>query len=255
MVWTDMTAVDERGELLEPRHMRTYYPAYEAAGFEQVCRDVGPIAELCTQVPDQFSNDRVRVGEIYSQMVLGNLVHPPTVLLRRDRACAAGMFDPSLGNVVDYDYLARVCELGPVALIDAPGMLYRVNAGDQLSRPEMTLESARDNLVSLQRILRSGRERISLPEKVLRRRYAGTYAWLGEAELNFGDKSKAVGHLWNSLRYEVNARVATLLVASLLPMGLVQRLRAVKRRLLAAALPVCLADLSDSMLPLAAWLA
>jgi hypothetical protein len=76
----------------------------------------------------------------------------------------------------------------------------RTGSGDQLTSPAYRVHLARNSLTALTRWLERGRERLHLPDTVVRRRLAGSYGWLGEEELRCGDRLAARRHLWQSLR-------------------------------------------------------
>ena len=92
MVWTDMTAVNDAGELVEERHLRTFYGAYAEVEIEQVLERRGTLGELLPAVDPALASAPVYTGDLFSHLLLGSLVHTPTVVLRRDRvrqtACA-----------------------------------------------------------------------------------------------------------------------------------------------------------------------
>src|SRR5436309_11115157 len=96
MIWTDMEAVDEQGEFLQARYLRTMYSAYRFFGPDDL------FSEAFHQEPprhpywDEMGPITAWVGDIYSQMMMGKLVHTPTVLLRRERCEQVGGFDESL---------------------------------------------------------------------------------------------------------------------------------------------------------------
>jgi hypothetical protein len=160
-------------------------------------------------------------------MFLGNLVHTSTVLLRRERLAAVGGFDESLliaGE--DYNFHLRTCAQGVVGFLDAPSILYRVGAADQLTAPHLHVHAARNNLVTLLRWLEHERDRIALPAPVIRRQLASAFSWLGEEELELGERASARGHLWRSfLLRPSRLRTSILLLKTLLPQMVVRGVR------------------------------
>jgi len=198
----------------------------------RVCPDGGPLGALWPEAPADLANHAVRIGELYSSMFLGNLVHTSTVLLRRAWAQEVGGFDEELHTGEDYPYHCSTTALGPVALIDAPSTLYVVGEGDQLTAPRYGLDIARHTLRTVLAGLARGREHIALPRAVIAERLARTYAWVGEEELRAGNRAVARRALWVSLRHRPwQARAAALLLLSLLPSGALEEARALRRAL------------------------
>jgi GT2 family glycosyltransferase len=163
-------------------------------------------------------------------MLLGNLVHTSTVVVRRDRLRQVGGFDTSLVHSgEDYEFHLRTCSHGPVAFIDTPSLLYRIGAADQLTAPALGIYRARNNLTTVLRWFALGGDRVLLSKQTVRFRLAQAYGWVGEAELEYGDRRRARQHLWKSLRYELlHNRAALLLLFAVLPAAALPAARRVK---------------------------
>jgi GT2 family glycosyltransferase len=219
MIWTNMIAVDEDGVVLNERYLREFYDAHALAHLEDVWEDGGSLSDTWKDAPQAAAPAPFYKGDIFSQMLLGNLVHTSTVVLRRERLRQVGDFDVSLlKSGEDYEFHLRTCSFGPVGLLDASSILYRVGAADQLTAPHLGIHRARNNLTTVLRWLERGQGRITLPERVIRDRIAQCYGWVGEAELEFGAWSRARKNLWRSLRGRpAQRRAATLFLFTLLP--------------------------------------
>jgi glycosyltransferase involved in cell wall biosynthesis len=237
MVWTDMTAVSPDGRVLEERHLRTFYGAHALACIEQVLEGTRALEGIWVDAPADVATAPTYKGDLFSSMLLGNLVHTSTVMLRRDRLRMVGGFDTSLTHSgEDYEFHLRTCSHGAVAFIDAPSLLYRVGAADQLTAPRYGIYIARNNLTTVLRWLELGRGRINLPRYRLQRRLAQSFRWVGEEELELGDRRAARTHLMRSLRHAPrDTRAAMLLVFAALPPSALRTARAVKRRFRAGA--------------------
>lgn len=235
MTWTDMTAVRPDGTVLQEKALRTFYDAHSLAGIEQVLESRGPLAGIWAAAPVVAATAPTYKGDLFSSMLLGSLVHTSTVVLRRNRLRMVGGFDTSFRSGEDYEFHLRTCSYGTVGFIDAPSLLYRVGAEDQLTAPRYAVHIARNNLTTVLRWLERGRGRITLSENQLRRRLAESFRWVGEAELALGDRRAARANLWQSLRHAPrDKRAATLLVFAALPTAALRTARAVKRRYRAA---------------------
>jgi glycosyltransferase involved in cell wall biosynthesis len=233
MIWTDMIAVSEQGTTLDDRYLRKFYDAHELARLEEVCEEAGRLEDFWSEAPATAAGARVYKGDIFSQMILGNLVHTSTVLLRRHRLRMVGGFDTTLVHSgEDYEFHLRTCSFGPVALLDASSILYRVGAADQLTAPHLGIHRARNNLTTVKRWMEKGRGRIRLSPDMIRHRLAQAHGWVGEAELEYGDRGLARRHLWRSVRYRpIQRRTTLLFVFGLLPAAALRGARAVKRGL------------------------
>jgi glycosyltransferase involved in cell wall biosynthesis len=230
MIWTDMTAVSESGAVIAPTFLRTFYDAHAEARIEDVFEHLGPLGTLWPDAPTESKDAQVYAGDIFSQMLLGNLVHTSTVLLRRTRLRKVGGFDLSLVcSGEDYEFHLRTCSHGNVAFLDASSLLYRWGAPDQLTAPRLGIYRARNNLTTVLRWLDRGRDRIRLPRTTIRARLAQAFGWVGETELEYGDRRKARANLWRSFRYGPGLhRTTMLLFIALCPDGTLEAARAVK---------------------------
>ena len=234
MVWTDMSAISADGRLLRERYLRTMYTAYERVRIESTLQPLGVVRDVWPDAPAGVATQPMYGGNLFSAMILGNLVHTSTVLMRRERLRAVGGFDESLAPAgEDYEYHLRDCSVGEVALIDAPSIGYRVGHEDQLTAPAFHPNIARSNLRTVERWIERGRGRIALPSHLLRRRLAESLRWLGTEELlHLGDNRQARAHLWRSVRLEpLQPRAAALLLASFLRPGTLRRVRRAYARL------------------------
>jgi len=230
LVWTDMTAVDADGKVLRERHLATMYDVYRKLPCEQFLDRQGLLGALWPEAPPEVASARYRYGDIFSPMFLGNLVHPPVALMRREALARTGGLDETFAwTCEDYEFFWRVSRQGMGALIEAPGMLYRVEAADQLTKPELHLYIARGNLHALQRRLQEDKGRFRLPAAVMREQLADAHAWLAEEELLSpnGKRWPAIRSFCRTLCVKPRQRrIALLFLASLLlPHAAVTRLR------------------------------
>lgn len=232
VVWTDMTAVDRSGKVISDRYLRVMYKAHSRVNIEEKMRHVGTLGDLCAAAPREFAVAPVRMGDLFSEILLGNLLHTPTVLVRRTWVEQAGGFDPSFVRTgEDYEYYVRLCSVGPVIFIDAPSTYYCVGASDQLTRPAMLLEIARNNLRAIKKWIPHSAAFITLSPESIRRRFADSYGWIGEAELDAGNRVAAMRVLVLSLMRKPRIdRRSALLVRCALPNGIAGRLRTLRAK-------------------------
>ena len=213
-------------------------PRDDRRGLEDtaVLSELNRLVDELDPPPADLVDHPVYIGEIYPHMFLGSLVHTSSVLLRRAWAQQVGGFDERMRPVgEDYPYHFQTTGLGPVALIDAPSMLYVVGATDQLTAPGFSLPLARHTLRTVLDVLATCPERITLPPRRIATRLARIHAWLGEEELGTGNRRVARRHLWASLRlHPTQARVAALFAFTLLPTGALKGARALRHALVSS---------------------
>jgi Glycosyl transferase family 2 len=253
LVWTDMTAVNPRGSVVSHSHLKTGYHAYQKIQVEDSLPNSGLVNDVCPEAPPDVAQASFRYGDIFSPMFMGNLVHPPTALLRRKHVGRAGGLDETFAWAgEDYEFFWRVCREGWGALVEAPSMLYRVEAEDQMTHPALHGCLARGYLIALQRRLEQDRSRITLPLQVIRRQMAEAYGWVAEEALLAGDGHWAAGYFLKSLLLNpAQKRALTLLPCSLVPQRLFRLARRLKQRL-SGMLPLGYVWLCNT--PLDAWL-
>lgn len=97
-------------------------------------------------------------GDIFWQLLTGNFIHVPSVLVRRRHFESVGMlFDRDLRGTEDWDAWLRIAEFHPIGALHEPVAIYRDSSpsSGQMSshRPKMWKSSAR----TLDKALRSDR--------------------------------------------------------------------------------------------------
>ena len=236
MIWTDMEAVGPGGETRNPRYLRTMYSAYQWFTFEQLFSKSCSLPTISVPLPEPAA--RLYAGDIFSQMIMGNLVHTSTVLIRRERLEQVRGFNEELRHSgEDYDFHLRTCRAGPVAFVDVVSIKYLKGRADQLTQSDYTIHRARNFLRTIAPILAQDSDRIHLPPHMIAFVLADAHNCIGEAALNIGENIEARKHLLQSLRYRPwQPREAGLLLVALFPARYARQLRAtyrqVKRRLL-----------------------
>jgi len=232
MVWSDMTAVGTDGVQVAGRYLKRFYGAYRMFSSADLFDRSLPLAEVAPQLASSVGGDRLHCGEIYPQMVMGNLVHTSTVLLRKDRLAASGFFDESVRTGEDHEFHLATCRAGRVAFADLPTIRYEVGAADALTRAEFNVPMARHFLSTLTRSLDRDRSRIEsrLTEGTIDEVRADAHRWLGESLIGAGAPREGQRHLLQSLQIKPRQpRVAMLCAAAFLPPEARERVLAVYR--------------------------
>ncbi len=230
IVWTDMTAIDEQDKVLRDRHLRVMYMAYQSVDIARTLAQVATLGELTSSAPSADARSPVLEGDLYSAILLGNLLHTSTVLFRRACVESTGGFDESFVRTgEDYEFYVRLCSASRSIFIDAASTLYRIGAADQLTRPSMMLEIARNNLRTVQKWLPHTAASLTLSPALIRQRIAASFAWVGEAELDAGNRFAAARRLGQSIAQLPRVdRRAAMLVRCALPEFATSALRRVR---------------------------
>lgn len=141
LVSSDFSAFREEATDVQPSFLRYYYGVARRE----------PLDRLYPHASAPLTPTRggpalpVRIGAAWPKIVLGNYVHPPTVMVRRETMLRAGRFDEGLRYTSDCEYLMRLARLGAFGYVDAPLLRYRLSAS-QMSRANQVavrLETAR----------------------------------------------------------------------------------------------------------------
>jgi len=237
MVWTDMVAVGPAGETLDPRYLRHMYSAWSRFTCEQIFEDFQTISVVAPALVHRGIEDaRIWFGDIFSPMVVGNLVHTSTVLLRRERLERVGTFDEALRFAgEDYEFHLRTCRAGSVAFADVPTIRYQRGMPDRLTRPDHSIHLALNFLTTITRTVARDADRIRLPRSTVRRVFADAHSWVGQVAFERGEHTLARRHLARSLSYRpLNVGVLVRAVASCLPVAWASALRRLRARRRAA---------------------
>lgn len=200
MVWTDMEAIDPDNQVVNPRYLRTMYSAYRWFSSADLFPQSVRLSDHAANLPEAISDVSAYRGDIYSQMIMGNLVHTSTVLMRRERMQRVGDFNSKYTHGgEDYHFHLRTCREGSVAFLDASSIQYQLGFADQITRPESQINFATSFLETVQTELASHRDRIHLPTPMIRSVLAEAHCWLGEVLLKRGDRAAARQHFRMSL--------------------------------------------------------
>jgi O-antigen/teichoic acid export membrane protein/GT2 family glycosyltransferase len=216
MIWTDMEAVDADGTVFSRKYLRTKYHAYRWFRDEELFARSYPFVEVAPQMGELASGGTLYAGDIYSAMIMGNLVHTSTVLIRRSRLEKVAGFNEEWLSGEDHDYHLRTCREGPVAFLDLATIQYQRGFADHLGR--FSFLTAINFLNTITAAIAQDRDRITLPRWMLRQVQAEANAWAGWEYLQEGNRRGARCHLARSLRYKVwQPRTIALLGVACLP--------------------------------------
>ncbi|MCA8987625.1 MAG: glycosyltransferase family 2 protein [Planctomycetaceae bacterium] len=207
MCWTNMDAITPTGELKEKNFLRHMYGAYQWFEGQEIFAEKRSLGDCCTgSLAPELQQIEVQSGSIYRQMFYGNLVHTPTVVLRREWAQQVGSFDRSMRRGgEDFKYHLATCRLGEVAYLDAASILYRVGNEDQLTKRENNLEFARSYIRTIQEELRYHSEKSGLSDNDIANIRWQAHDWLASEYLIHHYRARSFYHCLKALQHKRNA--------------------------------------------------
>jgi glycosyltransferase involved in cell wall biosynthesis len=229
MVWTDMNAVDEQNRLRCRNYLKSMYSAYRRLQGGRLFTNSKPVSDFGVN-RESLAGTSVYWGEIYSQMLFGNLVHTSTVVVRRERAEKVGFFDETmkLGGE-DYKFHLATTRFGGVAFVDVPAILYRVGADDQITNSKNQVHFARAFLNTLEDELAKHRDEMKLTSRNVAAIRAEAHDWLAVAHIEAGQRGAAAKHAIASLRSSLFATGPyKTLIKSALPRPILSAIRSAK---------------------------
>lgn len=233
MVWTDMEAIDPEGKVYSTKYLRTMYAAYRWFTNNQLFSESYLLREIYPRLNNDVKEAKLYAGDIFSQMIMGNLVHTSTVLIKRDRLNKVKKFNEDLRFTgEDYDFHLRTCREGPVAYIDLSTIQYQTGMPDQLTRPSLKVHMAKNFLKTIEPVIQQDKDRINLPNRMLNATLAMAHAWIGNALIEVGANSEARRYLLKSFWYNpLQYLVILLFLFSYLPTSVRFLLRRKYKRL------------------------
>ena len=238
MVWTDMEAIDPSGQVFDAAYLRRMYSAYRFFSMGELFSASHALAGIAPSLSAVVKQAQLHTGMIFSQMIMGSLVHTSTVLLRRERLDRVGLFNEGLRySGEDYDFHLRTCRLGPVGFVDLPAIQYQRGMPDRLTRDEYRIHTATNFLNTIAPLIVEARAEIHLPQRMLDTVLADAHLWVGEVHFDMNEMAGARSQFQASLGHKLLQPQALLLyLASFIPTTsrgwLRLAYRAFKRRLL-----------------------
>lgn len=229
MVWTDMEAINPKGEVVHPKYLKSFYSAYREVSQDQLFSNSHLVARIWPEAPGECAMLRLQTGDIFSEMILGNLVHTSTVMLTRQRFELVKSFREDLRvSGEDYDFHLRTCREGPVGFLDIASIQYQIGATDQLTRPGMGRWVSQNFLNTILPVIQQDRARLRWSQKRLDELVSAAYEWLGEELLNAGEHG-ASHAFWRALQLRFRTRTALLFLAAQAPTTWLPKLRSISR--------------------------
>jgi glycosyltransferase involved in cell wall biosynthesis len=197
MVWSEMESVDRAGRIVNPRCNRDNYAAYQWFTYDRLFSECYRLDGIVSDCREPLGDQCVYAGDLYSAIVVGNLMLPSTVLLSRDRFEKIGGVDEEMHAGEDHEYHLRACREGPVAFIDLSLVQYQRGLDDHLTGERYTIAS--NYLRTITRAIERDPDRIRLPRRLLRWTLGYANSWTGEELMKMGEHRRARPYLARSL--------------------------------------------------------
>jgi glycosyltransferase involved in cell wall biosynthesis len=174
------------GRMTSASHIAAYYGKVRSTpgGVNGLYSQRSVLERPAHRQADSALADRVEVltGRVYESMIWGNIVHPPTVMVRRDVFDKIGYFDESIPIATEYDWLIRASRLGPFAYLDRPLLNYRYSR-DQISGSAYSDQVALDTVAALRKVELQDPQTFQKHRKELQWRIGECYQMAAEAGL------------------------------------------------------------------------
>jgi hypothetical protein len=197
------------------RCLRTL-PYHNQVGLDQIYGQSQPVRELLQRAPEELGDAQVHFGDVYSYLLLGNLMMPSAVMVRRNAAGQFDRFDETLKIEEGYDYFMRVCLGGPVAYLDAASYRYERGRSDHLWKSDYPPAVAHRLSQSYLRVVESavarGRGRYRLSPRLLARQVAGAHGAVADSAIRVGERATAIRHFVSCLQRHPQQRRAWVLL-------------------------------------------
>ena len=202
MIWSDMDAVNDEGVVMHRRYLRTMYTAFGLLAAEGIplFKDERTVSAQELGITGLSASFTLYQGNIFTQMIMGSLVHTSTCLLRRERLEKVGGFREDLRiSGEDWDFHLRTCGEGLVAFADIVTIGYTIGRSDQLSADSRVVHIAENAIRTLEPILVERRNRINLSPGMIARVLSGKHAWAARLLLEAGRRKEAIAHALKSI--------------------------------------------------------
>jgi glycosyltransferase involved in cell wall biosynthesis len=209
------------GSARRERSARHYYDSIEAEGSLERVFGSPKSVEVGGRAWQYF------VGEAREALLLGNFLHPPTVMMRRSAAERAGPLRGTFPVAEDWLYLLVLAGLGQVAWIDEPLVAYR-RSPDQMSRGGAIV--VLNNLRSLEHVLAGEPEFVAANRARIRTVVGRRHRDIAEV-LAESDAGAAFRHLLSSIRGgDIGGHSVRIFAKIVLPNVVIGGLRRVRAR-------------------------
>jgi glycosyltransferase involved in cell wall biosynthesis len=218
MVWTNFEAMDTAGIVVNRHYLTKMYTTHERFGsFEKLFKGSELLSKVVAIPDGEDADTRIYRGNIYTEMLRGNLVHTSTVILSRARMEKVKGFNEEFAlSGEDYDFHFRTCKWGEVCLIDIPSVIYQLGFEDRLTR--FVGEIAKNFLTTVEGAIEREKGSGIFPKAMVGEVLAEGNAWVAEEYLKTKDYRRVRYHALRGLQHDpLQPRLAFHLFIATLP--------------------------------------
>ena len=191
-VGSNFSAFETGKGIFDPSHAASYYSELAENGFAGLFPNVEDFDGRGVAWLEQplSPSRRVYWGNVWKRLLLGNFMHPPTMMIRTSACARTGWLAEDVKTNEDWEYITRLSRLGPVASIDAPLLRYRRHPNQMSGNSAM-------GALSCIRVFEGHRRLCGDDAEMVRQidvRLARTHA-VASYRLAEGERRKALKHL------------------------------------------------------------
>lgn len=225
LVSSDFTAFTDPATDDDPAHWASYYSTVSQCGG---LPGIYPDTLMAVDLKGRAAT--VRSGRVDGLLVHGNVVHPPTVMVRRQLLEESGDSDESLRYSSDYDLILRMARRARFAHVDAALLRYRRSPGQMSwlhAGHAMQLETVR----ILDKVAREAPDLAQREAPMIRRRKAESLV-AAAGHVAASDRWRALRLLVRAARHQLLLGASTVTLGRMIiPPSMVPHLKHVARAL------------------------
>jgi glycosyltransferase involved in cell wall biosynthesis len=211
---TDFMEFNENG-VLSNSGLNTYYSS--------VAQSPGGLSDIYTEQGTlEYGGHSfvTRKGNVYCHIAQGNFVHPPTVLFRRYLLDQCGLFDESIVNMCDHEWLVRVSRVTSFGYIEAPLLQYR-RSEKQMSGLNHYVQAMLDNATVLESVCKNDPELQQNMAETFDKRLYLVYLDAADA-LSDISGTKSLSLAWRAYKHgNISLRMIKIIFKAVLPRFLI----------------------------------
>jgi glycosyltransferase involved in cell wall biosynthesis len=174
-ICTDFSLVDQEGEVILERHVRTKYRVFDAYSLDWP--DMFPSRDV---FDDRGTRIDLFYGDAFRALLLGNFVNTSSMLLRLEAVKATGRFTVGRRTQTDYEFWLKLAMRCPIAYLDVPLLLFR-RRPNQLTSDDQAVRVAQDVADVVAEVADAARDRVG--DRIMNQRVAERFRLLAIALL------------------------------------------------------------------------
>lgn len=202
LVFTDFSFFTDTEDAIDVSYMRKYFHILDQykIDFSHIFTKKSTCKNLGIKLSAARKDHNVYWGDISSKVILGPMILPSTVMIRRKCIDRVGFFNEAYETAEDYDFHARIAKRFHVCYIDAITAGYRRFHPDQLSSAKMEIKSNRNWLNIALELGREDSDYYARNKKTVDTRISHCYYGLGSALRRNGKHKEALKNFITSVR-------------------------------------------------------